>query len=157
MTNGTLGRDKDGYIVKPGKDSKSVVSVVVTNPDGTKKSMPGVEFRVKNVPNPVPYFSGKSVEDETIRHAELNIAQGVQAKMKDFEFDLKFDIVSYSVTATIAGKFIEQECRGPALTSDAKEVLEKVKTGQKVFIERIKAKGPDGTIRNLGTLSFKVI
>jgi hypothetical protein len=77
--------------------------------------------------------------------------------MKDFDFDLKFQIVSYTVTATISGKFIEQECKGPFLSDDAKQVLDKVKTGQKVFIESVKAKGPDGTIRNLGTLAFKVI
>jgi len=157
MTNGSLSRDKDGYIVKPGKDSKAVVSVTVTNVDGTKKSMSGVEFRVKNVPDPQAYFNGKGLDNPTMTHSELKVAQGVQAKMKDFDFDLKFQIVSYTVTATIAGKFIEQNCSGAFLTEDAHKVLDNVKTGQKVFIEGIKAKGPDGTIRNLGTLSFKVI
>lgn len=54
MTNGTLSKDKDGYIVRPGAGQDAVVGVTVTNPDGTKKTMPGVEFRVKNVPNPTP-------------------------------------------------------------------------------------------------------
>jgi gliding motility-associated protein GldM len=157
MTNGTISRGKDDYIVRPGKDSKAVVSATVTNTDGSTKSMKGMEFRVKNVPDPVAYFSGKGPDDATISHAELRIAQGVAAKMKDFDFDLKFQIVSYTVTATISGKFIEQECKGPFLSDDAKQVLDKVKTGQKVFIESVKAKGPDGTIRNLGTLAFKVI
>lgn len=52
---------------------------------------------------------------------------------------------------------LEKECRGPALSSDAKTVLEKLRTNQKVYIENIKAKGPDGTVRNIGALSFKVI
>lgn len=157
MTNGSLARGKDGYIVKPGPAPKAVIGVTVTNPDNTKKTMAGVEFRVKNVPDPRPYFAGKSVNDNTIRRSELNVAQGVIAQMVDFEFDLKFTITEYTVTATIAGKLIEQPCKGPALSADAKEVLEKVRTGQKIFIEGIRARGPDGTIRNLGALSFKVI
>lgn len=157
MTNGTLSRSSDGYVVKPGSGNTATVNVTVTNADGSKKSLPGVEFRVKNVPNPTPYFAGKGVNDENVRKTELSAAQGVIAKMENFEFDLRFEVVSYTVTATIAGNVLEKPCRGPALSSDAKEVLNRVKSGQKVFIENIKAKGPDGSIRNLGALSFKVI
>ncbi len=156
MTNGSLARGSDGYIVKPGAGSTATVNVTVTNADGSKKSLPGVEFRVKNVPNPTPYFAGKGVNDESVRKTELSAAQGVIAKMENFEFDLRFEVVSYTVSATIAGNVLEKPCRGPALTSEAKEVLNRVKSGQKVFIENIKAKGPDGSIRNLGALSFKV-
>jgi hypothetical protein len=38
-----------------------------------------------------------------------------------------------------------------------KEMFQKAKPGQKVYIEGIKARGPDGTVRNLGSLSFKVV
>ena len=157
MNNGTLGKDRDGYVVKPGAGPTATISVTVTNPDGTKKSMPGVEFRVKNVPNPAAFFAGKGVSDNTVKKNEIVAAQGVIARMENFEFDLKFEIVSYTVTATIAGNVLEKPCTGPGLSADAKAVLEKIKSGQKVFIENIKAKGPDGTIRSLGTLSFKVI
>ncbi|MGB6046456.1 MAG: gliding motility protein GldM [Flavobacteriales bacterium] len=157
MTNGSLSRDRDGYVVKPGPGPSAVISVTVTNPDGSKKAMQGVEFRVKNVPNPTPYFAGKGVNDNTVKKNEIVAAQGVLAKMENFEFDLRFDIVSYTVTTTIAGNVLEKPCTGPALSADAKAVLERVRSGQKIFIENIKAKGPDGSIRNLGALSFKVI
>lgn len=156
ISNGTLSRDKDGYIVKPGSGNSATVSVTVTNPDGSKKALPGVEFRVKSVPNPTPYFAGHGAGDANVRRSELLAAQGVIAKMENFEFDLRFEVVSYTVSATIAGNFLEKECRGPALTADAKAVLEKVKPGQKVFVDNIKARGPDGTVRSLGALSFKV-
>lgn len=157
MTNGTLSKDKDGYIVKPGKDSEALVNVTVTNADGSKKSMTPAKFRVKNVPNPAPYFGGKSVSDPTIKKTELTAAQGVIAKMENFDFDLKFEVLEYSVSTTLSGNFVERQVKGAAISGDAKEMLQKVKSGQKVFIENIKAKGPDGTIRSLGTLSLKVI
>ncbi|MBK8499161.1 MAG: gliding motility protein GldM [Flavobacteriales bacterium] len=84
---GTLSRSADGYIMRPGKESEAIISATVTNPDGTKKPMPGMKFRVKNVPNPQPFFGGKSINDETIKKTELTAAAGVIAKMVDFDFD----------------------------------------------------------------------
>lgn len=156
MTNGQLSKSKDGYIVRPGKEAEATVSATVTNVDGTKKSMPGMKFRVKNVPNPTPYFAGKSVSDETIKKSELSAANYVIAKMENFEFDLKFDVVEFKLTMVVNGTPIEKIAKGGQLSGDMKEMTAKAKPGQKIWVEGIKAKGPDGTIRNLGTLSFKV-
>ncbi len=156
-TNGTLTKSADGYIMRPGKDAEATIGATVTNPDGTKKAMPGMKFRVKNVPSPRPYFGGKSVDDETIKKTELTAAAGVIAKMIDFEFDLKFDIVEYKVTMIVGGTPIEKIAKGAAVSGDMKEMFQKAKPGQKVFIEGIKARGPDGSTRNLGSLSFKVV
>jgi gliding motility-associated protein GldM len=155
-TNGTLTKSADGYIMRPGKEAEATVGATVTNPDGTKKAMPGMKFRVKNVPNPRPYFGGKSVDDETIKKPELTAAAGVIAKMIDFEFDLKFEVVEYKVTMIVGGTPIEKIAKGAAVSGDMKEMFQKAKPGQKVYIEGIKARGPDGTTRNLGSLSFKV-
>lgn len=156
-TNGTLSKSADGYIMRPGKESEAIVSATVTNPDGTKKSMPGMKFRVKNVPNPQPFFGGKSISDETIKKAELTAAAGVIAKMIDFDFDLKFEIVEFKLTMVVSGTPIEKMTKGPAVSGDMREMLAKAKPGQKIFIEGIKARGPDGTVRNLGALAFKVL
>lgn len=155
-TNGTLTKSADGYIMRPGKEAEATVGATVTNPDGSKKPMPGMKFRVKNVPNPRPYFGGKSVDDETIKKPELTAAAGVIAKMIDFEFDLKFEVVEYRVTMIVGGTPIEKIAKGAAVSGDMKEMFQKAKPGQKVYIEGIKARGPDGTTRNLGSLSFKV-
>lgn len=157
MTGGVISKSAEGWVVKPGKETEATVTATVTNPDGTKKTMTGQKFRVKNVPNPTPYFAGKSLNDETVKKTELTAAQGVIAKMENFEFDLKFEVVEYKISTTINGNYLEKLCKGAALTGEAKEVLQKVKSGQKVYVEGIKARGPDGTVRALGALSFKVI
>ena len=158
VTNGSLAKAANGYIVKGlGKGNEAVVSATVTNPDGSKKSMPGLSFRVKNVPSPTPYFGGKSVDDATIKKTELTAAAGVIAKMVDFEFDLKFEVVEFRVTMMVNGTPIEKMTKGPAVSGDMKEIFQKSKPGQKVYIEGIKARGPDGTVRNLGSLSFKIV
>ena len=157
MSNGSLSKAAQGFIVKPGKDPKAMVSVTVTNPDGSKKSLPGIEFRVKNVPDPKPYFGGKSLADQTIKKTELTAAAGVLAKMVDFEFDLKFEVVEYQVSANLSGNFVTETVKGAGVNGTVQQMFGKIKSGQKVFIENIKAKGPDGSVRPIGTLSFKVI
>lgn len=157
ISGGQLAKTAEGWVVRPGKETEATVNASVTNADGSNKSMTGQKFRVKNVPNPTPYFAGKSLNDETVKKTELTAAQGVIAKMENFEFDLKFEVVEYKISTTINGNYLEKLCKGAALTGEAKEVLQKVKSGQKVYVEGIKARGPDGTVRALGALSFKVI
>ncbi|MBK7383279.1 MAG: gliding motility protein GldM [Flavobacteriales bacterium] len=156
-TNGELVKTAEGYVMRPGRESEAVIGATVKNPDGTSKSMPGVKFRVKNVPNPQPFFAGKSLNDETIKKAELTAAAGVIAKMIDFDFDLRFEITEFKVTMIVGGTPIEKLTKGPAVSGDMKEMFAKAKPGQKIYIEGIKARGPDGTVRNLGSLSFKVV
>ena len=124
--------------------------------NGKKQTFGKKEFRVKNVPDPKPYFAGKT-GSTTIAIRELLAAPGVIAKMENFEFDLRFEIVSYTVSATVKGKVAEQACQGPALTANAKTVIKELKSGQKLYIEKIKAKGPDGTVRDIGNISLTII
>jgi serine/threonine protein kinase len=156
-TNGSLTKSADGYIMRPGKEAEATIGATVTNPDGSKKPMPGLKFRVKNVPNPSPYFAGKSVNDDNINKADLTAAAGVIAKMENFDFDLKFEVVEYRVTMLVNGVPLEKVTKGAAVSGDMKEMFKKAKPGQKIYIEGIKARGPDGTVRNLGGLSFKVV
>jgi len=157
ISNGTLGKAAEGFIVKPGTGPTAMVSVSVTNPDGSKKAMPGKEFRVKDIPKPQPFFGGKTITDTNIKKQDLTASAGVIAKLENFQFDLSFQIVEYTVSATLSGSLAEERVQGAAMSSKAKEIVGKVKTGQKVYIENIKAKGPDGRTQSIGTLAFKVL
>ncbi|MBX2979852.1 MAG: gliding motility protein GldM [Flavobacteriales bacterium] len=156
ISNGTISKAANGYIVKPGAGNDATVNVTVTNIDGTKKAMPGVSFRVKRVPDPVPVFAGKGPADGTIGRSEMMAAQGVVARMEGFDFDLKFEVVEFTVVATIGGEVKDRNIKGNKMTPEAREMLQRVKNGQRIWIENVKAKGPDGTIRTLGTLALKV-
>lgn len=145
-----------GYIVKVKTGTKADISVTAELPDGSTKRLGPAEFRVKSVPNPTPYFAGKSVGDDKVKKNELTAAQGVIAKMLDFDFDLKFTVTQFKLTMIIGGTPIEKVSKSNRISGDMKEMLKKAKRGQKVYIENIKARGPDGTVRSLGSLSFKV-
>lgn len=155
ISNANKSGSNGAFMVKPGSGTTCEVSVSA-DINGKKQNFGKKEFRVKNVPDPKPYFAGKT-GSTTIAIRELLAAPGVIAKMENFEFDLRFEIVSYTVSATVKGKVAEQSCQGPALTANAKTVIKELKSGQKLYIEKIKAKGPDGTVRDIGNISLTII
>jgi hypothetical protein len=140
-------------VKKPGKATVNVGAKI----DGGSKRMGSFEFRVKRVPDPKPEFGGLGPGDDKIQKAKAMAQAGVIAKMENFDFDLKFTVTSFDLTVMISGVPISKTSKSNKLTGDMKEMLKKAKTGQKIYIEGIKAKGPDGTTRKLGTLTFKVI
>ncbi|MDC1221461.1 gliding motility protein GldM [Salibacteraceae bacterium] len=155
MSNGSKSGSNGAFKVRPGNGQTVMISVSA-DINGKNTSFGKKEFRVKNVPDPKPYFGGKTGSDN-IPRKNLLAAAGIIAKMENFEFDLRFDIISYQVSATVRGNVVEQSCRGPALSGDAKKIIGELKSGQKLYLEKIKAKGPDGTIRDLGTIALKII
>jgi gliding motility-associated protein GldM len=155
ISNASKSGGNGNFMVRPGQGGTCDVSVSAEI-NGKKQNFGRKEFRVKNVPDPKPFFGGKTGSDN-IPTKDLLAAGGVIAKMENFEFDLRFEIISYVVSATIRGNVVEAPCSGPALSDNAKKIRSELKPGQKLYIEKIKAKGPDGTIRDLGTVALKVI
>jgi hypothetical protein len=116
-----------------------------------------MSFRVKDVPDPKPYFAGKTGSDN-VSIVDLKAAQAVFAKMENFEFDLKFDIVSFTMSMNYKGNLLEKDSNSNRLTGEMVDLVKAAASkGAKVFIEKIKAKGPDGKIRDLPPISLKVL
>ncbi|MDA0973798.1 MAG: gliding motility protein GldM [Bacteroidetes bacterium] len=157
ISNGSISKGSDGYVVKVTSGNEANISVTCTLPDGSKKTLGPAKFRVKSVPDPVAMYGGKGSSDETIKFSELIASQGVAAVMKDFDFDLKFTVTKFEVSMSIGGQFISKSSSSNRVTPEISEMLKNAKNGQKVFIEGIRAQGPDGTVRSLGSLAFKVV
>jgi len=143
------------YIVKVSQAGVTKISVAARTKDGVKPQGPPLEFRVKKIPDPVPSVAGKKSGME-IKKSEAQGIGGVLALLEGFDFQANFVVVSYEFGATIKGTYVTANGTGPSLTSEMKGFLQKVSTGSKIFFDGVKARGPDGTIRNIGTLSLKV-
>jgi len=157
ISNGSIKKTSDGYMVTVSSGTEANISVTCTLPDGTKKTLGPSKFRVKSVPDPVATYGGKGQADATIGFNELTASQGVAAVMKDFDFDLKFTVTKFEISMSVGGQFISKASNSNRVTPEMSEMLRAAKNGQKVFIEGIRAQGPDGTIRSLGSLAFKVV
>ncbi|MCQ2608226.1 MAG: hypothetical protein MJ197_06020 [Bacteroidales bacterium] len=155
ISNGSISKSSSGgYIVKVTKAGKATVSVVA-DINGKKQSMGSVEFRVKTVPDPVAQVLGMNGGD--IDKARLQAAPTVDAKMKDFDFDLSFKVTSFTVSAQVGAYFLSEQVKSNRISPQVKQnIFSKVSKGSKVYFEDIKAVGPDGKPRNLGVLKFVV-
>ena len=158
MTNGSISKvEGDSYVVRVTSGNSAIISVSVKNEKGNVQLVNKYEFRVKPIPDPKVYFAGLTVGDEKIEKRKLTAAQGVIAKMENFDFDIMFTVTSFKLTMIVGGMPIEKVARGNRLTGDMKTMIKKAKPGSKIYLEDIRARGPDGTIRKLGGLAFKVI
>jgi len=136
--------------VKSG-DAKGMINVNVSKKtkDGNKSAGPPMVFRVKKVPSPQASFAGV-VGDGKVTKGELMNAGGVIPKLEDFVFDLKFPVVSWNMSVFVNGVFVDYTAQGPSSTQPMKDILAKVKTGQKVLIEEVKVQCPDGVRKIVG-------
>jgi beta-lactamase regulating signal transducer with metallopeptidase domain len=114
-------------------------------------------YRVKKIPDPVPYFSGhKNRGAYTLE--ELLKDPTLKVMMENFDFDVSFEIVSYQVTVLPKGMDpLTQDYNGKVFPPDMVEAIKKLTPGGSFFIDNIQVKGPgDQSPRNLGGLSFKI-
>jgi gliding motility-associated protein GldM len=152
-----LSKSGKGYVMRPRKKGK--VSIVVTGIDettGKKVSLGKVEFRNKRIPDPKSYFGGKS-GSYSLKKTVLKNASTVQAKMDNFDFDIKVRVSSFVFSSTKAGVVEEVRVNGNKLNSKCKTMIGRAKRNQKFFIEKVKVKMPDGSTRQLAPIIIKTI
>jgi len=146
---------KGSYVLNCTKGTKEANVSVSVKQGSTNKAMQGaVKFRVKNLPDPIAKVGGK--ESGVITKALLLASGGVAAVMKDFDFDLRVTVASYTVALNVGGEFKTASATGYNFTGEITTLLQKVKNNGRVIFEDIKVRMPDGTVRTLPTLTLKV-
>lgn len=142
------------FIVRVKTAGKTTVSV-----SGNGRTLGSKEFRVKSLPNPIttigaagaPYYKGGPIPKST-----LMALSGPNATMENFDFELSFSIVSFTVTCNIGGFDEMQKANGRNFTPQQKSIIQQVKKNGRVIIEDVRASGPDGTVRKINDLVLKV-
>ncbi len=141
----------EGFPTKVGKATVTVSAEI----NGKRRNMGSMEFRVKRVPDPVPSLPG--LKNGKIKKNLLTAGSTkLRAQMKDFDFDLKFNITGFSLAGTYKGNYVEKKARGARLTAEMKELVKDLPKGSTVILSNIIAKGPDGKTRNLGAMAIKL-
>lgn len=150
-TGGTGGK----FVLKFTTPGECLISVSAKTKDGTKPQGPPKKFRVKKIPDPVAKVGGKTGNVE-VKKMELAAIGGVGAELAGFDFDAKFIVTSFELSAVVKGALKSVSCPGNSLSGEARSILSSAGVGAKIFFENVKAKGPDGTIRNIPGVTLKV-
>jgi gliding motility-associated protein GldM len=153
-SNGVLEQRGNSYIMRAKRIGNCMISVSAEL-DGKWSTVGTKEFRVKAVPDPVATINGQ--KGGMIAKNVLLAQQGVMAAMPpDFDFDLKFNVTSYTVMCIVQGFVQEKPVKGNMFTQEVRNLINNQNKGNSVYVQDIKAVGPDGTIRNLSTINFKL-
>jgi gliding motility-associated protein GldM len=131
---------------------KCIITVVV---DG--KVAGASEFRVRTVPQSQAYVGGQASGANIIAGA-FRAQGGVQAGIKDFPFDLKYEVTSYSLSVdTDDGDIATANGTGNLFTGAVRKAIDMhVKSGKTVTIDNIRVKGPDGRTTAAPSLVFYI-
>jgi gliding motility-associated protein GldM len=159
ISGGSISPDpakKGSYIVTcPAGSKEANISVSVKQGSANKPMQGGYKFRVKPLPDPVAKVGGKE-SGGVISKSLLLASGGVAAVMKNFDFDLKVTVASYSVALNVGGEFKSASATGYNFSGEVSALLAKVKNNGRVIFEDIKVRMPDGTVRTLPPITLKI-
>ncbi|HEU0111186.1 MAG TPA: gliding motility protein GldM [Flavisolibacter sp.] len=128
---------------------------ITVNVDG---KVAGVsQFRVRTIPDPVATVGGYASGDN-INAGAFKAQAGVGAYIKDFPFDLKYSVTSFSITVdNDEGDVETADCTGNTWNSRAQGIINRlIKPGRLVTLDGIRATGPDGRSRKLPSLVYYI-
>jgi gliding motility-associated protein GldM len=157
ISSGNIKRIGSGtYQVNPGVQNKATVSVYA-NIDGQRKLMSRSDFRVYPLPTPDAVVDGVPGSSGALTVGKLSQLQNVRAEAKDFVFEVDYKVQSFEVAFMGSGGiWSSMPSSNDRFTGDQKNLFRQLRAGQRVMIEKIKASGPDGVIRNLNSITITV-
>ena len=152
---GTLTRDETGknWIVRVPLGQKTIISVDA-DVLGTTRSMGSAEFRIRRVPSPVAEIAGQV--EGGIDESTLLAAGAIIPIMRDFEFELFFEVKSFRMTTIVGGDGISKRANGNRFSDEMISLIKNSRKGQKFFFENILAEGPDKIPRSLSPISLEI-
>ncbi len=147
----TAGTVKGKYNITVSKAGKVMAAIMAKTKDKGNVKVGEMEVRVKSIPDPIAEVGGKSTG--AMPSNIFRVQKGVNAALKNFEFDTRFVVTNF--TLTIIPR--RGEVKGPfavngtlfAGNGQLTQAMNMIGPGDKVLIDDIKAKGPDGRNRSL--------
>lgn len=156
--SGVITRNQDGtYTVKvrtPDLKGANTFISVSAKVDNKEIDFGKKYFRVKTVPDPVAKVN--NMKGGRIAANLLAAQIGITAEIEQFDFLMPFTITEFNVSANIRNNMVDKASKSFRFTPEQLDLFRSLRKGDKVYIEDIKAKGPDGTIRSLPNLLFRI-
>lgn len=166
MTNGSLTRNGDLWVARPGQVGSEAVISVSAQMDGRSMNVGSMTFRVRKLPDPTVYLPVKDGSGNTVHYkgsprsiskATLMSADGLGAAIDDDILNVTYSVVSFStVFYDQMGNAIPEVSDGSRFSARQKEQFKRLKAGKTFFISDVKAKGPDGITRDIPPMQVKL-
>jgi gliding motility-associated protein GldM len=148
ISNGSISKLRgSSYTAKPSSPGEATVNVLVEG-----KMAGRVTFRVKYLPPPSAMVG--TLEGGQVSTAQFKAMGGVRAVLQNSEFDAQYEVLSYTIADLSNPDYNPIPNNGPRWIGQAGGLVNNLRPGKSVYIDNIKARGPDGRTQSLKPLSF---
>jgi gliding motility-associated protein GldM len=167
MNNGTITRGKvknqsgqnfpGEYKALPSPSAIGQIAEINVSAEinGKLQGFPPRPFRIKPIPKPVATFANKQGEAKLSKE-EILIQSAVFANIEGFDFDLRYNVTEFKVTINERGFDQSETSTNNRITDAQKALLGRLTRGKKLYIEGIKAVGPDNRPQDLSPIIITV-
>lgn len=165
MTNGTLTRNGDLWDARPTTvGTEAVVAVNARMADGRSVQMANRTFRVRALPDPMPYLEYKDqngvvreFKGGRIPKRSLMEAPGILAAINDGILDIKFTVLRFELTHPDSfGNMIPEPAEGSNFSDRQRNYISGLTRGKQFWINRVVVRGPDGIERTISPIEVIV-
>lgn len=160
--SGTIKSDgKGGFIVVPTKVGEELqIGVTARNEEGKSQSMGEYTFRVRQLPDPMPFIEYKDKDGNVQRYRggapfskqSLMGTDGIVAAIDDGLLNIGFKVLSFeTVFYDNMGNAIPLKSQGSMFSQQQKDMFRNLGRGKRFYISHVTAIGPDNIERLLPT------
>jgi gliding motility-associated protein GldM len=136
-------------VTKPGNLEWSIMGKSRTG--GGAAKIGGGIIRVKSIPDPVATVGG--ISSGTMAVNVFRAQQGVVAKLENFDFDTRFTVTSFRfMYAPRIGEISVADVTGNRFNDKCQTMMARMRPGDRVFIEAVRAVGPDKRTRPINPI-----
>ncbi|MBQ0113031.1 MAG: gliding motility protein GldM [Bacteroidales bacterium] len=131
------------YIVNVKSQGTKAVIAVSAKIGNKVQQLGSQDYRIKVIPKPtvkVGNYQGGRIAKESL------LAQGgFRVAMEGFDFPVTYNVTSYTMTFGTGGDAeVPLQGRGSKFTAEMTAKINKLRRGNKIYIDEIRVKGPDG-------------
>ena len=165
MTNGTLTRHGETWIARPAKVGTEAVISVTATLDGRNQQVGSTTFRVRKLPDPMPYIAYKDANGAENRYKGskpfsktlLLQAGGVSAAIDDDMLNVAYKVLSFeTVFFDSMGNAIPEVSNGAHFSQRQLDSFRRLNRGKRFYISKVRAIGSDGIERTLAPMEVLV-
>lgn len=165
MTNGSLTRSGDIWKAHPTQVGAECVITVTAAIDGKPQTVSASTFRVRKLPDPTAYIAYKDNHGNEVRYkgsrplakSILLSAEGVEAAIDDDLLNVQYTVLDFeTIVFDSMGNAIPEKSNGSKFSERQKTSFRRLSRGKRFYISRVRAKGPDGIIRDLSPVEVIV-
>ena len=165
MTNGSLTRSGDHWNAHPTRVGAECVITVTATLEGRSQTVSTSTFRVRKLPDPTAYIAYKDSKgnenhykgSKPFAKSLLLAANGLDAAIDDDLLNVHYAVVDFeTIVFDSMGNAMPEKSAGSRFSERQKTSFRRLSRGKRFYITRIRAKGPDGIVRDLSPMEVIV-